>query len=39
MEPNANDPLNHEVAKIMRENLTQFKENVKKSLRGGSFNG
>ena len=33
--PNPNDPLNHDVAKLMRENLEQFKENVKKSLRGG----
>ena len=34
-EPNPNDPLNHEVAKVMRENEAEFKENVKKTLRGG----
>ena len=34
-EPNPNDPLNHEVAKIMRDNLNQFKDNVKRTLRGG----
>ena len=33
--PNPNDPLNHEVAKIMRDNISQFKENVKRTLRGG----
>ena len=35
VEPNPNDPLNHEVAKLMRENKEQFKENVKKTIRGG----
>ena len=34
-EPNPNDPLNHDVAKIMRDNLNQFKDNVKRTLRGG----
>ena len=34
-EPNPEDPLNHEAAKIMRDNKDQFKENVKRSLRGG----
>jgi ubiquitin-conjugating enzyme E2 M len=34
-EPNPNDPLNHEVAKLMRDNISQFKENVKRTLRGG----
>ena len=34
-EPNPNDPLNHDVAKIMRDNLSQFKDNVKRTLRGG----
>ena len=35
VEPNPNDPLNHEVAKLMRDNMEQFKENVKRTLRGG----
>ena len=35
VEPNPNDPLNHEVAKLMRDNKEQFKENVKRTLRGG----
>ena len=39
VDPNPNDPLNHEVAKIMRENKDQFKENVKKTLRGGFLFG
>ena len=34
-EPNPNDPLNHDAAKIMRDNLNQFKDNVKRTLRGG----
>lgn len=34
-EPNPNDPLNHEAANVMRENLETFKSNVKKSLKGG----
>ncbi len=33
--PNPDDPLNHEVAKIMRENIEQIKSNVKKTPRGG----
>ena len=39
IEPNPNDPLNHEVAKIMRENKEQFKENVKRTLKGGCLFG
>ncbi|MCQ2820783.1 MAG: ubiquitin-conjugating enzyme E2 [archaeon] len=34
-DPNPNDPLNHEAANVMRDNINQFKENVKRSLRGG----
>jgi ubiquitin-conjugating enzyme E2 M len=34
-DPNPNDPLNHEAANVMRESLDSFKQNVKKSLRGG----
>ena len=39
VEPNPNDPLNHEVAKLMRENKEQFKENVKKTIKGGYMFG
>ena len=39
VEPNPNDPLNHEVAKLMRENKEQFKENVKRTLKGGYLFG
>ena len=35
VEPNPNDPLNHDVAKLMRDDISQFKENVKRTLRGG----
>ncbi len=34
-DPNPNDPLNHEAANVMRDNMDTFKQNVKKSLRGG----
>ena len=33
--PNPNDPLNHDCAKIMRDDINKFKENVKRTLRGG----
>ena len=36
IEPNPNDPLNHDAAKIMRDNIEQFKENVKETLKGGN---
>ena len=39
VEPNPNDPLNHEVAKLMRENKEQFKEKVKKTIKGGYMFG
>ena len=39
VEPNPNDPLNHDVAKLMRENKELFKENVRKTLRGGYLFG
>ena len=34
-DPNPNDPLNHQAADVMRENLEQFKQNIKRSLKGG----
>lgn len=36
-EPNANDPLNHEAAQLMRENTAAFEANVRSSLRGGTL--
>ena len=39
LEPNANDPLNHEAANVMRNDFTLFKNNVKKSLKGNSVDG
>lgn len=39
IEPNSNDPLNHEAASVMRTDLTLFKNNVKKSLRGQTVDG
>ena len=35
VEPNPNDPLNHDVAKLMRDDINAFSANVKKTLRGG----
>ena len=35
LQPNPNDPLNHDVAKIMRDDINQFKDNVRRTLRGG----
>lgn len=35
LEPNPDDPLNQEAAKLMIENRSQFERNVKDSLRGG----
>jgi len=37
--PNADDPLNHEAAKLLRENPSKFKQNVERSLRGGDVDG
>ena len=39
MEPNPDDPLNHEAAELMRNNEQSFKEKVTKPLRGGNFDG
>ena len=37
MEPNPNDPLNHEAAEIMRKNERDFISRVTRTLRGGAF--
>lgn len=34
-DPNPKDPLNHDAAEIMRNNLDEFVKNVKKTLKGG----
>ena len=39
IEPNPDDPLNHEAAALMRTNETAFKDKVKKSLKGGVVDG
>ena len=39
VEPNPNDPLNHEAAAVLRQNKTQFERNVKTSLQGGTVDG
>ena len=38
-EPNPDDPLNHEAAKKLRENKTEFKRIVDRSLKGGLVEG
>jgi len=37
--PNPDDPLNHEAAKLLRENGAKFKQNVERSLRGMDVDG
>eukprot|EP01126_Amoeba_proteus_P061653 TRINITY_DN82_c0_g1_i1.p1 TRINITY_DN82_c0_g1~~TRINITY_DN82_c0_g1_i1.p1 ORF type:complete len:224 (-),score=42.76 TRINITY_DN82_c0_g1_i1:109-780(-) len=39
LEPNPDDPLNHEAADLMVQNVAQFRENVVKSLRGAYLCG
>ena len=39
IEPNPNDPLNHEAAQLMRDNENAFKDKVKRSLKGGFIDG
>jgi len=39
LEPNPNDPLNLEAAELMRNNLSQFQDNVRRSLRGQTVSG
>ena len=39
LEPNPNDPLNHEAAAEFRENPNRFKQNVQRSLRGERVGG
>ena len=39
IEPNPNDPLNHDAAKHMRDNYNSFVQQVRKTLKGGNFEG
>ena len=39
IEPNPDDPLNHEAAQLMRTNEYAFREKVTKSMRGGNIDG
>ena len=39
LEPNPNDPLNHEAAQEFRDNEPRFKMNVARTLRGEYFGG
>ncbi len=39
IEPNPNDPLNHEAAEQLRLNKSRFEQLVKSSLTGGTVNG
>lgn len=39
IEPNPNDPLNLSAAEIMRTKPLDFENNVKKTLKGGVFEG
>ena len=39
IEPNPNDPLNHEAAAEFRDNPARFKQNVQRSLRGDVVGG
>eukprot|EP01117_Protostelium_nocturnum_P001774 TRINITY_DN1220_c0_g1_i1.p1 TRINITY_DN1220_c0_g1~~TRINITY_DN1220_c0_g1_i1.p1 ORF type:complete len:228 (-),score=72.36 TRINITY_DN1220_c0_g1_i1:52-735(-) len=39
LEPNPDDPLDKEVAKLMVEKPKDFERNVRESLRGGTING
>lgn len=39
VQPNPNDPLNHDAAEILRTNEQKFRSNVQLSLQGSSVNG
>ena len=39
IEPNPNDPLNHDAAQKMRDDPSGFATKVKRTLRGGHFDG
>ncbi len=39
IEPNPDDPLNHEAAALMRDDYSSFEDEVKRSLRGEKVDG
>lgn len=39
LDPNPDDPLNHEAAEVLRDNPRQFESNVRKSMAGGFVGG
>ena len=39
IEPNPNDPLNHDAAARMRDSMYEFQNKVKRTLRGGNHDG
>lgn len=39
LDPNPDDPLNHEAAEVLRSNPRQFEYNVKRSMAGGYIDG
>jgi len=39
LEPNADDPLNKEAAKVLQTDKRQFEQNVSYAMRGGAING
>ncbi|CAI2381536.1 unnamed protein product [Moneuplotes crassus] len=39
IEPNPEDPLNHEAAELMREDYSSFEDEVRRSLRGEKVDG
>ena len=39
IEPNPNDPLNHQAAELMRDNPDRFRQNVARSLQGNRVDG
>eukprot|EP00467_Chlorarachnion_reptans_P016701 CAMPEP_0114499782 /NCGR_PEP_ID=MMETSP0109-20121206/7607_1 /TAXON_ID=29199 /ORGANISM="Chlorarachnion reptans, Strain CCCM449" /LENGTH=195 /DNA_ID=CAMNT_0001677385 /DNA_START=78 /DNA_END=665 /DNA_ORIENTATION=- len=38
-EPNPNDPLNQDAAKVLRDNESQFRSNVRRAMQGKSVDG
>lgn len=39
LEPNPNDPLNHEAAEVYRTNIEKFKRTVTETLQGRAYQG
>ena len=39
LQPNPDDPLNHEAASLMRQGMHLFKDKVQKTMRGGNHDG